>query len=97
MQITHDGKMNEIINGGTDWVYEEEFGFDKGFQWSPKGTKIAFYRTDESAVKQFQMAMYGDLYPEQYTFKYPKAGEENSKVQIMVFTLSDNSSCPSAK
>ena len=92
IQITFDGKMNEIINGGTDWVYEEEFGFDKGFQWSPNGTKIAFYRTDETAVKQFQMAMYeGSLYPDQYTFKYPKAGEANSKIQIMVFTLMDNS------
>lgn len=87
VQITFDGEMNKVINGATDWVYEEEFGKDKGFEWSPNGTKIAFFRFDESKVKEFQMAMYGDLYPNQYTFKYPKAGEENSEVQVKVYTL----------
>ena len=84
-QITVDGEMNKIINGATDWVYEEEFGFDKGFYWSPNGDRLGFYRMDESEVKEFQMAMYGDLYPEQYKFKYPKAGEKNSDVSIHVF------------
>jgi len=87
MRITNDGEMNSIINGATDWVYEEEFGFDKGFYWSPSGDRIAFYRMDESKVKQFQMAMYGDLYPDQYTFKYPKAGEDNSDVTIHIYDL----------
>jgi len=85
IQITKDGEMNKIINGATDWVYEEEFGFDKGFYWSPAGNRLAYYRMDETNVKQFQMAMYGDLYPDQYTFKYPKAGEKNSDVSIHVY------------
>lgn len=86
-QVTTDGKLNHIINGATDWVYEEEFSFDNGLYWSPKGDRLAYYRFDESKVKEFQMAMYGSLYPEQYTFKYPKAGERNSDVSIWVFDL----------
>lgn len=87
VQITTDGEENKIINGFPDWVNEEEFGYAKAFHWSPKGTKIAFVRFDESAVKQFQMAMYGSLYPEQYIFKYPKAGEANSSVQVKIYDL----------
>lgn len=86
-QITTDGKYNEIINGGTDWVYEEEFGFDKGFEWSPDGSKIAYYRFDESDVKEFQMDIYGTLYPQHQKFKYPKAGENNSLVSIHVYEI----------
>jgi len=86
-QITSDGKYNHIINGATDWVYEEEFGFDKAFFWSPEGSKIAYYRFDESEVKEFSMAMYGTLYPENYKFKYPKTGEDNAKVSIHIFDL----------
>lgn len=85
VQITKDGKMNNIINGSTDWVYEEEFAIWKAFFWSPKGDKIAFYRFDESKVKEFEMAMYGSLYPSQTKFKYPKAGEANSNINIYVF------------
>ncbi|NND95169.1 MAG: S9 family peptidase [Flavobacteriales bacterium] len=87
VQVTSDGKINEIINGATDWVYEEEFGFDKGFYWSPNSDYLAYYRFDESEVKEFQMAMYGDLYPEQYTFKYPKAGEKNAEVEIHIYSI----------
>lgn len=86
--ITSDGKFNEIINGSTDWVYEEEFGFTKGFEWSPDGQYIAYYRMDESKVKQFTLTYYGDLYPEEYKYKYPKAGEDNSLVDIYVFSCS---------
>jgi len=86
-QITSDGKYNQIINGATDWVYEEEFGFDKAFFWSPDGSKIAYYRFDESEVKEFSMAMYGTLYPENYKFKYPKTGEDNAKVSIHIYDL----------
>lgn len=86
-QITFDGKRNEIINGTTDWVYEEEFAITKGFEWSPDSKKIAFLRFDESKVKEFQMAIYGDLYPEQYTYKYPKAGEDNSKVSCHIVNI----------
>ncbi len=87
IQITSDGEWNNIINGAPDWVYEEEFGFSKAFGWSPEGDKIAFYKFDESRVKQFNMTMYGELYPEWYQFKYPKAGEENAIVEILVFDL----------
>ena len=87
VQVTFDGKYNEIINGAPDWVYEEEFGFSKGFAWSPDSKKIAFYRFDESHVKLFNMTIYGNLYPEWYSFKYPKAGEQNSFVSIHVYDL----------
>lgn len=85
-QITNDGEFNKIINGALDWVYEEEFGFAQGFQWSPDGKKIAFYRFDESEVPQFTMTHYrGDLYPDYETFKYPKVGEKNSVVTIHIY------------
>ncbi len=86
-QITFDGKKNEIINGAPDWVYEEEFAFSQGFHWSPDGKNIAFYKFDESEVVQFNMTMFGDLYPEPYQFKYPKAGEINSNVTIHVYNI----------
>lgn len=87
-QITTDGEQNKIINGATDWVYEEEFAFDKAFFWSPDGTYIAFYRFDESGVPEFSMDMYGKaLYPTQSVFKYPKAGEPNSAVTAHIYTL----------
>ena len=86
-QITFDGEKNKIINGTTDWVYEEEFAVVKGFHWSPDGNKIAFMRFDESAVKEWQLTYYGELYPEHYNYKYPKAGEDNSVVTVMVYDL----------
>jgi len=86
-RITKDGKENEVINGGTDWVYEEEFAIWKGFSWNATGDKIAFYRFDESKVKEFNMAMYGSLYPKDFKFKYPKAGEDNSSVHIYSYEL----------
>ncbi|MCF8224887.1 MAG: S9 family peptidase [Bacteroidales bacterium] len=87
-QVTFDGRENEIINGAPDWVYEEEFGFADGYKWSPDGKRIAFYRFDERNVKEFFMTMFGDLYPVAYKFKYPKAGEENSKVTIHILDVS---------
>ena len=86
-QLTADGEKNKIINGASDWVYEEELSLAQAFQWSPDGKKIAYYRFDESAVKQWNMKMYDGLYPSDYRFKYPKAGEENAKVQIKLFLL----------
>lgn len=86
-QITTDGEYNHIINGTTDWVYEEEFAITKGFFWSNDSEKIAYYKFDESKVKQFSMTIYGDLYPEEYVYKYPKAGEDNSVVEIYVYDL----------
>ena len=85
--ITTDGKVNEIINGTTDWVYEEEFAITQGFQWSPDSKKIAYMRFDESKVKEYNMQMWGELYPEDYKYKYPKAGEDNSKVELWVYNL----------
>ncbi|MBO4752204.1 MAG: S9 family peptidase [Bacteroidales bacterium] len=85
--ITTDGKLNEIIYGTTDWVYEEEFAITKGFAWSPDSKRIAYYRFDESQVREYTMQMWGDLYPENYKYKYPKAGEDNSKVEIRIYNL----------
>lgn len=85
--ITHDGEQNRIINGTTDWVYEEEFAITKGFYWSPDSKRIAFYRFDESNVKEFSMEEWGNLYPTVTTFKYPKAGQDNSLVTVHVYDL----------
>lgn len=86
VRVTHDGKYNHIINGNCDWVYEEEFSFTRAFQWSPDSRYIAWYRFDESDVKEFTMTNYtGELYPEYVTFKYPKVGMDNSKVSIHIF------------
>ena len=87
VQITSDGEFNRIINGTTDWVYEEEFGFTQGFQWSPNGSQIAFLRFDETNVKEYAMTMWGELYPKDYRYKYPKAGEENSQISLHVYDL----------
>jgi dipeptidyl-peptidase 4 len=86
-QITHDGLDRHIINGTTDWVYEEEFAITKGFHWSPDGNNIAFMRFDESHVKEFWMVNYGGLYPDHHKYKYPKAGEENSIVTIHIYNI----------
>ena len=93
-KVTSDGKQNEIINGATDWVYEEEFEFSQAYFWSPDGKRIAFYRFDESRVKEYQLTYYGDLYPEQYKYKYPKAGEDNSIVSIFLFDLGSKKITP---
>src|SRR6478609_794712 len=91
-QLTTDGKFNFIINGSTDWVYEEELGFAQAFYWSPDSKKIAFYRFDESNVKEYNMQKWnkGALYPEDYKFKYPKAGEDNSSIEIWIQDLTTN-------
>ncbi len=92
MQITRDGKKNAIINGITDWVYEEEFGFVRAFDWSEDGQKLAFIRFDESKVNEFSMDVYGkDLYQKQQVFKYPKAGEANAKVSLHLYDLNSKS------
>ena len=92
LQITTDGEWGKIINGAVDWVYEEEFSFHRGFYWSPEGSKIAFYRFDESEVKEFDLKYYLGLYPELYNFKYPKAGEKNSSVEVHVYNIEKNES-----
>ncbi|MEP7167956.1 MAG: S9 family peptidase [Bacteroidota bacterium] len=87
MQATYDGRKNEIINGANDWVYEEEFAFSQSYQWSPDGRKIAFYKFDESRVKEFSLTYYDSLYPREEKYKYPKAGEENSIVAIFIYDV----------
>jgi len=85
LPITSDGKVNEIINGSTDWVYEEEFAFVKAFEWSPDNQKIAFIRFDETEVPEFTMTSHnGGMYPEYHTWKYPKVGEKNAKVTVHI-------------
>ncbi len=89
--VTTDGEFNKIIYGSTDWVYEEEFTFAKAFFWSPDSRKIAFYKFNESDVKEYNMQLWTGLYPEDYRFKYPKAGEENSEVEFLVYQLPEGS------
>ena len=88
-QITFDGEKNKIINGITDWVYEEEFAFVRAFEWNASSNKIAFIRFDETEVPEFSMDIYGtELYQTQEVFKYPKAGETNAKVSLHFYDLS---------
>ena len=87
-QITFDGEKNRIINGITDWVYEEEFAFVRAFEWNASSDRIAFIRFDETEVPEFSMDVYGtDLYQTQNVFKYPKAGEKNAIVSLHFYDL----------
>ncbi|HEV8283804.1 MAG TPA: DPP IV N-terminal domain-containing protein [Chitinophagaceae bacterium] len=88
--ITTDGEWNYIINGNCDWVYEEEFEFTQAYQWSPKGNYIAYYRFDESKVKEYQFTIFDRFYNKQYSYKYPKAGEANSTVEIHIYDVKTN-------
>lgn len=100
-QVTRDGKVNEIINGAPDWVYEEEFSFNKAFAWSPDSKFLAFIRFNETEVPMFNMPMYqgqkpelkeNQLYPGSYSYKYPKPGEKNSEVSVRIYDLKSKSS-----
>jgi dipeptidyl-peptidase-4 len=92
-QVTFDGKKNSIINGITDWVYEEELAFVRAYDWSADGKKLAFIRFDETEVPEFSMNIFKkELYPTVETFKYPKAGEKNSKVSLLLYDIASNSS-----
>ncbi|MGG7034086.1 MAG: S9 family peptidase [Flavobacterium sp.] len=91
-QITTDGKKNQIINGITDWVYEEEFAFVKAFGWNKSGDKLVYIKFDESQVPEFGMNIFQkDLYPTNEVFKYPKAGEKNSVVSLQLYDVKSNS------
>ena len=87
--VTTDGKFNHVINGMADWVYEEELDMAQTFQWSPDGKQLAFLRFDESRVKEFTLTMWGELYPEAYRYKYPKAGEDNSLVDVYIYNVNN--------
>lgn len=92
LPVTEDGEMNKIINGVTDWVYEEEFAFVKAFWWSPDSKKIAYLRFDESEVPNFIMTLHNDeVYPEYQTFKYPKVGQKNSDISAHLYDLEKES------
>lgn len=100
-QVTKDGKLNEIINGAPDWVYEEEFSFNKAFVWSPDSKFLAFTKFNETTVPVFNIPMYrgmepehheNELYPGSYSYKYPKAGEKNSVVSVHIYDLKSKTS-----
>ena len=94
-RITTDGKHNEIINGTSDWVYEEEFKLVRAFEWSPDGNSLAFIRFDESEVPEMTMEMFrGASYPENVTFKYPKVGEKNAVTTAHIFNLASGTTLP---
>ena len=88
VQVTKDGEVNKILNGITDWVYEEEFAVTNLMAWSPDSEILAFVRSDESEVPRYSMQVYGDgLYPGYYDYKYPKAGERNSTVTVRAYNV----------
>ena len=96
VQITKDGKFNEVINGIPDWVYEEEFSFNRAFAWNADGTSIGWIRFDESHVKTYSLQLFEGShptrtefhdYPGEYSYKYPKAGQDNSKVSLWSYDL----------
>ncbi|NTW26426.1 MAG: S9 family peptidase, partial [Lentimicrobium sp.] len=103
LKITNDGKFNEIINGAPDWVYEEEFEFNKAFTWSADSKKLAWIKFDERGVKMFNMTLFqgqkpamdeNSLYPANSQFKYPKAGEDNSIVSVHIYNLDSGITLP---
>lgn len=88
VQVTKDGEVNKILNGITDWVYEEEFSVTNLMAWSADSECLAYVRFDETDVPEYSMQMYGDgLYPGYYNYKYPKAGEKNSKITLHSYSI----------
>lgn len=88
VQVTKDGETNKILNGITDWVYEEEFAVTNLMAWSPDSEQLAFVRFDESEVPEYSMQLFGNgLYPGYYNYKYPKAGEKNSRVTLHAYNV----------
>ncbi len=96
VQVTKDGKFNEVINGLPDWVNEEEFGFNRALTFNADGTMICWLRYDEKDVKAYSLQMYKGMKPEKqenavypgfYSYKYPKAGEDNSKVSAWSYDI----------
>lgn len=90
IKITLDGDKN-ILNGEFDWVYEEEFGLADGWRWSPDGNKIAFWRFDQTRVKEFYLIDEMEPYNKVMSLKYPKTGEENSIIEIGVYNFTNGS------
>ncbi|MBA22685.1 MAG: S9 family peptidase [Flavobacteriales bacterium] len=89
VQVTDNGSKH-IINGLTDWVYEEEFGFVRAFDWNADGSALVFMQFDETEVPTYSMDIIGQgLYPFPYTFKYPKAGEKNAVVSLYLYKVEE--------
>lgn len=94
-QITNDGKKNSIINGLADWVYEEEFGHARQYEWTKNSDAIVFVKSDESAVPEIYIPIYGQsLYPQEMRYKYPKAGEKNSVVSAQLYRIDSGKTMP---
>lgn len=92
--ITTNGKIHTIINGMPDWVSEEEFDMQQGFAWSPSGTHIAYLQWDETDVPLYTFSKYGNVYPEQYTYKYPKAGQAPARTTAYVYSVQHKKTIP---
>ncbi len=96
-RITSDGRFNYVLNGIPDWVYEEEYSFARAYEWSPSSDYIAYLRTDEERVREYDMNRFdGNLYPTVYKFKYPKAGQMNSVVTVHVYDIAAGKSAEMA-
>ncbi len=94
-QITTDGKKNFILNGLADWVYEEEFGHARQYEWTKNSDAIVFVKSDESQVPEIYIPIYGKtLYPTEMRYKYPKAGEKNSVVSAQLYRLDNGKTMP---
>ena len=94
-QITTDGAKNKILNGLADWVYEEEFGHARQYEWTKNSDAIVFVRSDESAVPEIFIPIYGQtLYPSEMRYKYPKTGEKNSTVSAQLYRLDSGKTTP---
>ena len=88
VQVTKDGELNKVLNGITDWVYEEEFSVTRLMAWSPNSEYLTYVRFDESEVPEYSMQVYGSgVYPGYYNYKYPKAGEKNSKISVHSYSV----------
>lgn len=95
-QVTKDGKANEIINGIPDWVNEEEFSFNSAMTFSADSRQIVWVRYDEKDVKEYSLQQFRGAYPSIdslatypgfYSYKYPKAGQQNSKVSVLSYDI----------
>ncbi|WP_295222801.1 S9 family peptidase [uncultured Chryseobacterium sp.] len=94
-QITTDGKKNSILNGLADWVYEEEFGHARQYEWTKNSDALVFVKSDESQVPEIYIPIYGKtLYPTEMRYKYPKAGENNSVVSAQLYRLDNGKTMP---
>lgn len=94
-QITTDGKKNSILNGLADWVYEEEFGHARQYEWTKNSDALVFVKSDESQVPEIYIPIYGKtLYPTEMRYKYPKAGEKNSVVSAQLYRLDNGKTMP---